>query len=147
MIRTSMIAALMLGLAACAQPQGVTIDGTNAATYAETMKAVREPLSATDRVKFEAALKVIEAQVFAKATSPEEYGTLLRAELDGKTAADVIAQAGSLTDDIQQKAADAVFDAKNVIAEEAGKLKEEATGAAMGAARDAAKELVAPPKE
>jgi hypothetical protein len=143
MIARSFLLALSLALAACAAEAPVTLDGSSQVSYRESLKSVREQLGPTERVKFEAALKVVEADVFASADSRADFATQLRARLAGKTAADVIAEATGMGGKLKDGALDAAFEAKKAVTEGSGVAGAAAgvAGAAIGGAVDEAKAI------
>lgn len=113
-------------LAACGAPTESTIDGSSPEAFRESMAAVRADLGPSERAKFEAALKLVQAEAFAAATSREEYNAELRRRLAGKTAEDVIVEASKKGQNVANKAIDAVFDIKRKVQEEARDLKQTA---------------------
>jgi hypothetical protein len=127
-MRRLLIAPLLLLIVACSEPAAPVIDGSNEGNYVTTLREVRDSLSAPDRLRFEAALKVIQADVFAKAKSRQDYAEAMRRELDGKTGDQVIAIGADRTKGLSGKAVDAVFDAKNMIGDEARKIADAAKG-------------------
>ncbi len=91
------------------------IDGSNAATFDQTLRAAKADLGPKDRLKFEAALSEFKARTFAKANSRQEYPRLLRKGLDGLTAPRVVDQFNRDVDRVGGQAADAVFEAKRAL--------------------------------
>lgn len=123
-----LILLLPILLAACSQPAAPVIDGSSEGAYVTSLQEAREALSAPDRLRFEAALKVIQGQEFAAAKNKEEFSAAMRARLAGKTADQVIAEGAAATGNLKDKAVDAMFDAKGLISQEAARIKDAAKG-------------------
>jgi hypothetical protein len=81
------------------------------------MTDLRGSLAPLRRAKFEAALKLIEAEVFAEASDRQDYQRKLRDRLDGMSADDVIAHGVGQRDEAGRRLADGVFDAKRQLEE------------------------------
>lgn len=127
-MRNALAALALLAVTACAEPVAPLIDGSSEGAYVTSLREVRDALTAPDRLRFEAALKVIQADVFAKAKTRAAFGEAMRQRLDGKSALAVIAEGAAQTRGLSDKAVDAVFDAKALIGEEAKKLADTAKG-------------------
>gem|GEM_PF-3432248 len=104
-------------VAACGSPDAAKIDGASPEAYRESLAAVRADLTPAQRAKFEAALKLHQANAFAAANSRAEFDAVLRSRLDGKTADDVVFDAAKQGGAVAGAAADAVFDIKRQVTE------------------------------
>jgi hypothetical protein len=136
-------ALVALSLIACSEPAFLAVDGSTQATYKESLKSIRESLSVTQRLKFEAAMKTIQAQEFAKADDRTAYDANMRARLAGKSADAIIAEAAAMAKSLEDKAVDAAFEAKKAVTENAGKTADVAKDVAGEAAKQAAKDAIA----
>ena len=133
---------ITMSLAACSKPAEVTIDGSNAENYKASIAAVREALPLTQRVKFEAALKAVQADSFAKAKDRKQFEADLRARLSGKNAVQVMAEATSLGKSLGDSALDAAFKAKQAATENAVAVGDIAKDVAKEAARQGVQEAI-----
>ncbi len=78
---------LMCGAVACTEPPPTRIDGSNSATFAETIAAARRDLPVADRLTFDSAIATVPARRYADS----DPAAIARAAFDGLTAADVVA--------------------------------------------------------
>lgn len=104
--------ALAALLAACQADATGVIDGSTPDSYRDSLAAVRADLSPAQRLKFEAALKLVQASAFANADSREAMQARVRQKLDGRTAAEVIADYERRKTDVANDAVDQIFDLK-----------------------------------
>jgi hypothetical protein len=92
------------------------IDESSAEALSRTLSAAEADLGPKDRLKFEAALSEFKARTFAKVDFRLEYQRMLREGLVGLTAPRVVDQFNRDVDRVGGQGADAVFDAKRVLA-------------------------------
>jgi hypothetical protein len=131
-----LISGLIVGCSG--NPEAARIDGSSFGQYQASLDVVREQLVGPEQLRFEASLKLIEGQVFAKAKDRAEFNRMIRERLNGMTAADVIAQGSGLTDTLKGQALDAAFAAKKAAADAAGAVTGDAGAAVGGLAGQAA---------
>jgi hypothetical protein len=157
-MRSLVSAALLLAVAACgsAEPEA-RIDGASFGQYQASLDVMREQTRGPDAFRFEAAFRLIQADVFRQAKDREEFNRLMRERLNGKNAADIIAMGDGLKDGLGNRAADAAFEAKKAlgdaaaavssaegIAGQAADIAKGAAGAAMDEAKAIAKQEIQP---
>ena len=114
-MRIAVVALLLL--AACRAGEPAVIDGSSPEAFEASMADVRSGLAASERMKFEAAVKLVQASAFAKADTREAMQARIRRKLDGRTAAEVIADYERKKADATDAAIDQVFDLKRKITE------------------------------
>lgn len=124
-MRISIVALLLL--AACRAGEPAVIDGSSPGAFEASMADVRSGLGASERMKFEAAVKLVQASAFAKADTREAMQARVRRKLDGRTAAEVIADYERKKADAAEAAIDQVFDLKRQIAKGADAIGGERT--------------------
>lgn len=112
-MRTSIVALLLL--AACRSGEPAVIDGSSPEAFETSMADVRAGLSPAERMKFEAAVKLVQVSAFAKADTREAMQARVRRKLDRRTAAEVIADYERKKADATDTAIDRVFDLKRQI--------------------------------
>jgi hypothetical protein len=121
-MRPYLVSAFAL-LAACGQAAPAAIDGSSPEAYRTSVAEVRGQLGPADRARFEAALKLAQAEAFAKADSRAEMDERLRRKLDGRTGAEVIAEAQAKRAKVADAAVDELFDLKKHVRKGAEELK------------------------
>ena len=117
--------ALTLALAACGALGPDRIDGTSAESYDASIAKIREGLPAPEQARFDASLVMIATSAFAQSDSRAEMQAKLRAELNGKTAGDVIAEADTRRRNIPNAAVDSVFKLKKQMKAKIEDMKDE----------------------
>lgn len=103
-----MALACVLLLAACGEPSDTAIDGSSAKAFDASLAQVRAPLGPLDRAKFEAGIKIAQANAFYKSPDRAAHDAKLREILDGMTAADVIREAGETGEYAAKRAAEGI---------------------------------------
>jgi hypothetical protein len=122
-MRMMTLAAALL-LSACGIVEGgARIDGSSQAAFDASLEAVRADLGPERRAAFEAAVKLAQAQAFAKAGSRAEMDAAVRAELGGKTANEVVLAAAGKREALTGAVLDKAFDLKNQAGAELGDLQ------------------------
>jgi len=122
-MRPFLVLAAALVAAACGQAAPAAIDGSSPEAYRTSVAEVRGQLGPGDRARFEAALKLAQAEAFAKADSRAEMDERLRRKLDGRTAADVIADAQEKRGKVADAAVDGLFELKKGVGDALGDLE------------------------
>ena len=105
-------AVLLLAVAACGALGPDRIDGTTAESYDASLAKIRQNLPAAEQARFDTALAIITASAFAQSDTRAQMQAKLRAELNGKTAGDVITEANTRRRNITNAAVDSVFKLK-----------------------------------
>jgi len=115
--------AAVLLLAACSQGAPAQVDGSSPEAFDASMAEVRGQLGPADRARFSAAVQLARVEAFAKADTREEMSAHLRRKLDGKTGAEIIAEAQAKKEKVTDSAIDEVFKLKRQLGEGADELK------------------------
>lgn len=100
------------------------IDGSSPEAYEASLKTIRDGLPVAERARFDASLAVIGTSAFAKADTRAEMDAKLRADLNGKTAGEVIAEADSKRRDVTNAAMDSVFKLKKQMKQQIEDMKD-----------------------
>ena len=101
------------------------IDGSTPESYETSLKTIREGLTVAERARLDASLAVIGTSAFAKADSRAEMEAVLRADLNGKTAGEVITEADTKRRDVTNAAMDGVFKLKKQMKAQIEDMKDE----------------------
>lgn len=117
--------AACLALAACSALGPDRIDGSSAESYDASISTLRDGLPIAERARFNASLVMITTSAFAQSDSRAEMQAKLRAELDGKTAGEVIAEADTKRHDVTNAAMDSVFKLKKQMKQQIDDMKDE----------------------
>ena len=111
-----LVAAFLLAGCGLFDTDGPTvIDGSTPDAFDETLAEARSELGPRDRLKFEAAIRAVQAKQFAKADTRQEYEGRVRRALDGKTAPQIVAKVDADLNEAGNDAADTVFDIKREV--------------------------------
>jgi hypothetical protein len=133
------LCALLLVASACGQTGPARIDGSTDEAFAGSLKAMRQELHESQRLRFEAALTVIEAKELMMADDRPAYRRALRRKLDGMTADEVVAEAAEAKSNLGDATVDSFFELKRELADRVRNAEERASSTPREAAPAPAK--------